>query len=107
AEPGREALDLALDHVRPVEDRPRRNVAMGIARVLAGRGPRGGELALVHHEHERPLGMLSAPDGGLAGGDLVERAAEMNGRGFEAPGIAPRDRSVERPVELEGTGAVA
>src|SRR3989449_7602235 len=51
--------------------------------------------------------MLSAPNRGFGGRDLVERAAEMNGRGFQAAGVSPRDRPVERPVELEGAGPVA
>ena len=44
---------------------------------------------------------------GLRRGDLVERAAEVHGRGAGAVGVGPRDRAVERPVELEHPGAVA
>jgi hypothetical protein len=57
SEAGSEALDLPLDHVRPIHDRPGRNVTIGIARVLAGRRPGVVELALLHEEHEGPLGM--------------------------------------------------
>src|SRR5439155_8466943 len=96
-----------LDHVLPIDDRAGRNVAIGIAGVLARGCPGPVELALLDEEHEGPLGVLSAPDGGFAGGDLVERAAEMNGRRLQAAGISPRDRPVERPVDLEGAGAVA
>src|SRR5262249_14871569 len=100
AEAGREALDLSLDDVRPVDGRPRRDVAVRVARVLASGGPAAVELALLDEEDEGSLGMLTAPDGGLAGRDLVERAAEVDGRGVQAAGIAPRDRPVERPVDL-------
>ncbi len=86
---------------------PGGDVAVGVAGVLAGGRARGVELALLDDQHERSLGVLAAPDGGLAGGDLVERAADVNGRGVEAARIAPRDRPVERPVELEDAGAVA
>ena len=75
--------------------------------MLARGCPGPVELALLDEEHEWPLGVLSAPDGRFAGGNLVERAAEMNGRRLQAAGISPRDRPVERPVDLEGAGAVA
>src|SRR5262249_7660950 len=107
AEAGSEALDLPLDHLRAIHDRPRGNVAIGVARVLAGRRPGVVELALLHEQHEGSLRMLAAPDGGLTGRDLLERAAEMDGPGLQASGVWPRDRSVERPVDLEGAGAVA
>jgi hypothetical protein len=104
AEAGSKALDLPLDHARPVDHRPRRNVAIGVACVLVGRCPGVVELALLHEQHEGPFGMLSAPDGGFAGGDLAERAAEMNGRGFEAPGISPRDRPSSAQSSLKAPG---
>src|SRR5262249_33706039 len=72
-----------------------------------GRRPGGVELALLHQQHERALRMLAVPDGGLGGRDLVEGSAEMNRRGLQTLRVSPRDRPVERPVGLEGTGAVA
>src|SRR5262245_13713265 len=51
--------------------------------------------------------MLAAPHGGFGRRDLVERAAQMDRRRVEAARILPRDRAVERPVELEDAGAVA
>src|SRR2546428_5023747 len=51
--------------------------------------------------------MLAAPDGRLRGRDLVEGPAEVDGRRLEAAWIPPGDRPVERPVDLEGAGAVA
>src|SRR5262249_34676170 len=107
AEPGSEAFDLPLDDVRSIHGRPRRDVAVRVARVLARGRPAAVELALLHDEHEGPLGMLAAPDGGLARRDLVERTAEVDGRGLQAAGVAPRNRPIERPVDLERAGAVA
>ena len=51
--------------------------------------------------------MLATPDGLLGGRDLVEAAAEMDGRGVEARGIGPWDRAVQGPVDLEDAGPVA
>src|SRR5262249_37891051 len=107
AEPRSEALDLPLDGFGAIDGRPGRDVAVRIARVLAFGRPPGVELALLHEQHEGPLGMLAAPDGGLRGRDLVQRATEVYGRGLQAAGVAPRDRPVQRPVELERAGTVA
>src|SRR5438876_1921574 len=107
AEAGCKPLDLPLDGLGLIHRRPVGDVTVRVAGVLAPRRPGGVELALLDDEHERPLRMLAAPDGRLRGRDLVEGPAEVDGRGLEAARIAPRDRPVERPVDLEGAGAVA
>ena len=58
-------------------------------------------------QHVRALGVLAAPDGGLRGGDLLERPAEVHGSGLAALGRAPRHRARERVVDLEDAGPVA
>ena len=86
---------------------PVRHVAVGVAGVLAGRRARRVELALLAQDEERPLGVPAATHVALRGADLLERAADVHGRRLAARGIAPRDRTVERPVELEDAGPVA
>ena len=66
----------------------------------------GSNCALLHDHHERTLRVLAAPHRRLGRGDLLERAADVHGRRVEAARVAPRDRSVERPVELEHAGTV-
>src|SRR5262249_22297158 len=107
AKAGCEALDLPLDGGRAIDVRTSRNVTVRIPGVFAGGGARGVELTLLHHEHEGPFRMLATPHGGLAGGDLVERAAEVNGGCLPAARVAPGNRSVESPVDLECAGAIA
>ena len=51
--------------------------------------------------------MLAAPHCALARGDLLDRPADVDRRGFEAARVAPGDRAVEGEVELEDSGAVA
>ena len=104
--PGREALDLRLDRVGQVAAPAVRDVAVRPGGVLPlGRAGRV-EQRVLGEKHERPLGRPARPRGALGGGDLVERAAEVDGRGAGALGRAPRDRPVERPVELERARAV-
>src|SRR5207302_2390090 len=107
AEAGCEPLDLPLDGLGLILRRPVRYVTVRVAGVLAPRRPGGVELALLDDEDEGPRRMLAAPDGRLRGRDLVEGPAEVDGRRLEAAGIPPGDRPVERPVDLEGAGAVA
>ena len=87
--------------IRPARDSRRSRCA-----CRPGRGVASNWLCCTTSTNGRSR-MLAAPDGGLGGGDLVERAADVHGRGLEAARIAPRDRPVERPVELEDAGAVA
>ena len=65
------------------------------------------EQALLRQQHIRPLGVPAAADGALGGGDLRQRAAEVNGRRPGARRRRPGDRPVQRPVDLEHAGAVA
>src|SRR5687767_7387805 len=51
--------------------------------------------------------MLAPPHGGLRGGDLLERSAEVDRAGAEALSGAPRDGSVERVIDLEHAGSAA
>ena len=107
AESGREALDLRLDPlghvarpaVRDVAVRPRRLLALGHATRV--------EEALLREENVRLLADGAAPRLALGRGDLLERAAEVDGRGARALLRRPRDRPVERPVDLEHARPVA
>jgi hypothetical protein len=51
--------------------------------------------------------MLPAPDGVLAGADLGQAAAEVDGAAEGYCRIAPGNRLAERIVNLEGARAVA
>ena len=83
------------------------HVAVGIARLLAfGRAARV-EGALLTENEEGALGVAAAVHVALRDADLLERCADVDSRGLEARGVAPGDRAVERPIELEDTGAVA
>jgi hypothetical protein len=61
-------------------------LALGSARLI--------EEALLGEQDERPLGVLTAGDGGLAGGDLVQRRAEVDGPGAPALLRFPGDRPI-------------
>jgi hypothetical protein len=76
-------------------------------RVLAGRRPGVVEEALLCEQHERPLAMAPCPRASLRLGDLGERAAEVYRRRLGGLGSSPRDRAVERVVDLEHARAVA
>ena len=80
AEAGREPLDLRLDAIRHVDGRSVRHVAVGPRRVRAGRRPARVEQARLREQHERALGETTALHVALRRGDLVERAAEVDGR---------------------------
>ena len=75
--------------------------------VLALRRARLVEEALLGEQDKGPLGVFPAGDGGLAGGDLLQRPAEVDGPGTPALLRLPGDRAVEREVDLEDAGAVA
>jgi hypothetical protein len=103
----REALDLALDPLRHVHVRAVRHVAVGPSRLLAvGRAARIEE-ALLREEHVGTLRVLAVRHLGLGRRHLCRRAAEVDRRCERARVVAPRDRAVERPVDLEGARAVA
>src|SRR5918993_925526 len=105
-ETGGETFYLRLDPLRHVEGRAVWDVAVGPDGMLAFGGARLIEEALLGEQDERPLGVLTAGDGGLAGGDLVQRRAEVDGPGAPALLRFPGDRAVEREVHLECAGAV-
>src|SRR5439155_1071664 len=107
AESRREALDLRLHSFGHVECGPVRNVAVRPHGVLARGSARRVEEALLSDEDERALGRRAARDLGLALGDLVERSSEMDRPCAKALFGAPRDRAIDRVVELEDARAVA
>jgi hypothetical protein len=51
--------------------------------------------------------VLSPPDGGFPGGDLIQSSAEVDGTGPQALRRLPGDGSVEREVHLEDARSVA
>ena len=63
--------------------------------------------SLLPDEHVRSNRRLTPPDRLLAGGDLLERHAEMDRSGAAALARLPGNRAVERPVDLEDARAVA
>ncbi len=81
-------------------------MAVGPSGVLPVRRPQGIEQALLREQHERPLGNAAPPRLALRRDDLRERPAQMHRGGPRALRGAPRDRPVERPVELEYPGPV-
>src|SRR5262249_48973237 len=106
AEAGREALHLPLDRLGHVYRRAVRHVTVGITGVATrGRAARV-DLALLADDEEGPLAVSASVHVALGGTDLGERAADVDGRRFAAGGVAPRNRTVERPVQFEGTGSV-
>src|SRR5439155_3451957 len=102
-----EALELRLDALGHVDGRAVRHVAVGPDRVLARGRARLIEEALLADEHEWALGRVALPHLALGVRDVVERAAHMHGPGAKAGLRAPRDRAVERVVDLEDTRAAA
>src|SRR5581483_8096297 len=96
AEAGREALDLRLDRVGHVAGPAVRDVAVRPRRVLPLRGARRIEERVLGEDHERPVDRTAPPGSPLRRRDLVERAAEMDGRGLRDLRRAPRDRAGER-----------
>ena len=70
-------------------------------------GAGGVEETLLGEQYKEPLGVFPAGDGGLAGGDLLQACAEVDGPGPLATLGLPGDGPVEREVHLEGAGAVA
>ena len=67
-----EALDLSLDPLGHVDVRPRRHVAVGPERLLAGRCPRRVDDARLDDDAIRALGVSPGCHLGLALGDFGE-----------------------------------
>src|SRR5205823_14648780 len=107
AEARREALDLRFHSLGHVKGRAIGNVAVRPHGVLPRGRARGVEEALLSDEDERTLGRRPARDLCFALGDLIERASEVHGTRAKAIFRAPRDRAVDRVVELEDARPVA
>ena len=110
AEAGREALDLGLHALdvaialaRPV-DRARA-VTVAPRGVLPRRRSRGVGERLLPDQHERLLGQRVGDR--CRAQDLVRGAAEVHGAGLARLRRLPRDRAVERPVDLQRRRAEA
>jgi hypothetical protein len=106
-EPGGEPLDLGLDPCRHVHRRPGRDMAVRPERVLSPGGAGGIRRARLDHQHVRRIRVLAAGHRGLAGGDLLERAAEVQGPRVPGRLVVPRHRPGQGEVGLADAGAVA
>ena len=82
-------------------------MAVGPCRLLSVRRAARVEEAALGEEDVRLLADRAAPRLALGGGDLLERSAEVDGCGARALLRGPRDRPVERPVDLEHARPVA
>jgi hypothetical protein len=105
-EAGREALDLRIDPVAHVERGAVRDMAVRPGSVLSGRRARVVEKALLREQDEGPLCVPSLPRCAFGFDDLRDRAGEVDGRRLRDLRCAPRDRSIERVVDLEDAGPV-
>jgi hypothetical protein len=107
AEPGGKTLDLILDPPCHIDRRASRDVAVGPrGRSSCGRAgvvPR----AVLDAQHERAIRVAAPGDGLFGRRDLGDRAAQVDRRRPAQLVGPPRDRAVERPVELEDPRAVA
>jgi hypothetical protein len=65
------------------------------------------EQAVLREKDEGALRMPASPWRPLRLGDLLQGSAEVDGAGTRAPGRRPRDRPVERIVDLEGCRPMA
>ncbi len=63
--------------------------------------------ALLGQDRIGSFWVLSPPDGSLALGNLVQRAAQVHGSGPQALLGSPGDRAIQGIVELEHSGTVA
>ena len=108
AEAGGEALDLRLDRVGHVGGRAVRARGSRPSRCACPSGARVGstERRLRRAARRAARGAARA-DVALGRRDLLERAAEVDRARAPALRRRPRDRAVERPVELEDAGPVA
>ena len=106
ARPGLHALDVR-GRGRAPSRRPARPVRVGPGGVLARRRARR-----VGDASAGPAAGTAAPGAAAAiardaATHLVLAAADVNGAGAARLGVGPRDRPVERPVDLERRGPVA
>ena len=97
----RKTLNLRLNARSHVHGGSIRDVAIGPERVLTQRSARWIKKRWLRRQHKGPLGMMSLHYRTLRIGDLIERAAEMNGDGAPALCRLPRDRLGKRIVNLE------
>ena len=74
---------------------------------LARGRPRWVELALLHDEDERALGVATGSDLRFGRGDLAERAADVDRAGSPDGLVRPGDGFGQRPVHLEDARAIA
>jgi hypothetical protein len=58
-------------------------------------------------QDERLVRMPAGGHLGLGPGDILQAATDMDRGGTFQPGRLPRDRPIQRPVELEHAGSVA
>jgi hypothetical protein len=81
AETRGEALDLRLDLGRGIAAVAGRDMRVGVERMhIAARAPRVGQILLADQD-EGPLGHPSSADVAFGGGDVLQRAADVNGAG--------------------------
>src|SRR5919204_3449074 len=82
-------------------------MTVGPGRVFAGRCASGVEERGLREQDERTVVTHAAPGGPLRMRDLLERAADVDRRRPPTFRLRPRDRPVERPVQLESARTVA
>src|SRR4029077_1244317 len=105
-EAGGEPLGLRLDPVGHVDVRTGWHVAVGPQGLLAGRGAGRIDHAGLDHEDVGLVRVLAGRYVGLGRGELLERAAQVQGAGPAAGLADPRDRAGQGEVHLADAGAV-
>ncbi len=75
--------------------------------MAAGRRPCLVYHRRLRHDHKGIPRRFAGKRPGLAGGNLFERAADVDGAGAARVGICPGDRTVEDPVHFVHSGTVA
>ena len=98
--PRGETLDLRLDALGHVDRRPRGHMTVGPQRAASCRCARWVDNARLHHDAIGTLGVPPRSYLRLGAGYLLECAPQVDGSGFPAHGRFPRDRAIERPVDL-------
>ncbi len=102
-----ETFDLLLDAIGHVGGAAGGNVAVGPTGVLAGGSAGGVDQGLLCDEHERAFGRLAVHHFGFGTKNFVVAAADMNGGGLAAGGVAPRNGLRQGPIDFEDGGTVA
>src|SRR5277367_3114886 len=82
-------------------------MAVGPGSMLSAGRARVVEQAGLGQQHKRAFSVPSSGRRELRLGNLLERASDVYGSGPRTIGITPGDRPVERPIQLEDTGAVS